>query len=819
MQFGIRSRVCARGVRTSVRSSLAVTVLSTLVVLLSSDVASAQQLSNGWTAWNVGSPPIAGVATETPPTWCVNPTAACVGFSVAAGGADIWDANDQFVFVARVLQGDGSIVARVGGLQHTDPWAKAGLMLRESLAGNARHASIFVTPTQGVAFQRRSETGGLTSHTAGSSGTTPRWLKLQRSGSTVTAFESADGWSWTFVGSDILSTGSALYVGIAVTSHNAATLTGATVTDVAVATALPDEWSFTNVGAPALSGSAVSTGSGVRVAGAGADVWDAADQLAYVYRPIIGDADIIARISDLDAKHPWTKAGLMVRGSLASDAPHAFAMVTGANGLSFQGRVQTGAFSQQFNAIGGAAPAWLKIERRGMVVNAYTSVNGTQWSLLGSAVIALTNAAYIGLAVTSHDDWQMASAGFDGITVRDLSVAGNLLPSVTMTSPATGGSFTAPATVTLSAAAADADGSITSVEFHSGQTFLGAVTAAPYTAQWSGLTAGTYSVTATAFDNRGDSSVSTPITFTVSRGTEGSLTLPTEWTASDIGGPALTGSASYASGSFVVQASGADVWGSADQLGFVYRQVTGDVDIVMRVAGLQAPDAWTKAGVMMRGSLSSDAAYAFAMVTGSSGIAYQGRPQTGAAAEHFGETPGGAPAWLKLQRRRNVITAFASGDGFQWGRLGAATIALPASAYIGIAVTSHSVWQPASAVFGDVNVSSVIESATLPPITVPPTTVPPVTVPPPSVPTKVVFTPSMDHDTLVQRYVLDVFAGSLSGAVVATQDLGKPVAVNGEITADIAATLQALPSGSYVATVTAVGAGGVGASEAVAFAK
>lgn len=736
-----------------------------------------------------------------------------MGFSVAAGGADIWDADDQFVYVARVLQGDGSIVARVGDLQHTDPWAKAGLMLRESLAGNARHASIFVTPTEGVAFQRRSETGGLTSHSAGSGATTPRWLKLQRSGSTVTAFESVDGWSWTPVGSDTLSTGSALYVGIAVTSHNAGALTLATVTDVTVSTALPDEWSFTNVGAPALSGSAASVGSGVRVAGAGADVWDAADQFTYVYRPIPGDADIIARISDLDAKHPWTKAGLMVRSSLANDSAHAFVMVTGANGLSLQGRSQAGAFSQQFNAIGGVAPVWLKIERRGVVINAYTSSNGTQWSPLGSAVVTLSNAAYIGLAVTSHDDWQMAAATFDGIAIRDLSVAGNLLPSVAMTSPVAGRTFTAPATVTLSAAAADADGSIASVEFHSDGTFLGAVNASPYTTQWSGLAAGTYSVTATAFDNRGDRSVSAPVTFTVTGGADGSLTLPSQWTAADIGAPSLAGSASYASGSFVVQAAGADVWGSGDQLGFVYRQVSGDVDVVTRVAGLQAADAWTKAGVMIRGSLSADAAYAFAMVTGSNGIAYQARAQTGAASQHLGETPGAAPAWLKLQRRGNVVTAFTSADGFQWGRLGSATVTLPASAYIGMAVSSHSPLQPASAVFGDVNVASVIE-----PATVPPPTVPLPTVPPPTVPTKVMFTPSLDHDTLVQRYVLDVFAGS-TGAIVATQELGKPAVVNGEISADIGATLQPLPSGSYVATVTAVGAGGVSASAGVAFAK
>ena len=66
----------------------------------------------------------------------------------------IWNTSNQFVFVSTPLQRDGSIVARVRDLQNTDPWAKAGLM-RESLEPGARHASIFVTPGQGVAFQRR----------------------------------------------------------------------------------------------------------------------------------------------------------------------------------------------------------------------------------------------------------------------------------------------------------------------------------------------------------------------------------------------------------------------------------------------------------------------------------------------------------------------------------------------------------------------------------------------------------------------------------------------------------------------------------------
>jgi regulation of enolase protein 1 (concanavalin A-like superfamily) len=503
--------------RRSPFALVALVVLTLSIVLTTHGSAMAQRTTGAWTTSNIGDPVLFGSASPIAATDCVLATPSCAGFVIDAGGTDIWDARDEFVFAWTPLQGDGAIVARVRDLQQTDPWAKAGLMLRESLAGDSRHASIFVTPTQGVAFQRRTEPGGFTTHTYGSAAASPQWLKLERRGSLVVAYESVDGRSWTLVGSDVLETGASMYVGIAVTSHNPWTATTATVTDVSVTTnALSSDWSYADVGGPAISGAAASSENAFSVAGAGADVWEAWDQFAFVYQPVLGDADIVAHVAGLAATHPWTKAGLMVRGSLSGDSAHGFAMVTGSNGISFQGRPESSGPSQQFGVLDGAAPAWVKLERRGVVVNAYTSADGAQWTPIGSAVIELSGAVYIGMAVTSHDASQIAAAVFDSVTVRELSVAGNMRPTVTMTSPSTGSLFTAPATVTLAANASDADGSIGWVEFYSGAAFLGSASTSPYALQVSDIPAGTYSVTARAFDNRSESSVSAPVWFTVS---------------------------------------------------------------------------------------------------------------------------------------------------------------------------------------------------------------------------------------------------------------------------------------------------------------
>ena len=91
----------------------------------------------------------------------------------------------------------------------------------------------------------------------------------------------------------------------------------------------------------------------------------------------------------------------------------------------------------------------------------------------------------------------------------------NQPPTVSLTSPANGAVFTAPATITLNATASDPDGTVTKVDFTTGTTFLGTATTAPYSFTWSNVAAGTYSLNATAYDNSGTATTSAPVTITV----------------------------------------------------------------------------------------------------------------------------------------------------------------------------------------------------------------------------------------------------------------------------------------------------------------
>lgn len=98
---------------------------------------------------------------------------------------------------------------------------------------------------------------------------------------------------------------------------------------------------------------------------------------------------------------------------------------------------------------------------------------------------------------------------------RMVSVQGDLLPTVTLTSPADGANFAAPATVNLAATAADADGTVAKVEFFNGTTKLGEDTSAPYNFTWSGVGAGSYTLTARATDDVGGTATSAASTITV----------------------------------------------------------------------------------------------------------------------------------------------------------------------------------------------------------------------------------------------------------------------------------------------------------------
>lgn len=107
----------------------------------------------------------------------------------------------------------------------------------------------------------------------------------------------------------------------------------------------------------------------------------------------------------------------------------------------------------------------------------------------------------------------------------------NQAPTVSLTGPAASASFAAPARLPLTASAADADGTISKVEFYQGTTLLGTATAAPYAYTWTDVAAGTYALTAKATDNQGTNTTSAAVSVTVQAGSGGGLCTVAAWNA------------------------------------------------------------------------------------------------------------------------------------------------------------------------------------------------------------------------------------------------------------------------------------------------
>lgn len=178
----------------------------------------------------------------------------------------------------------------------------------------------------------------------------------------------------------------------------------------------------------------------------------------------------------------------------------------------------------------------------------------------------------------------------------------------------------------------------------------------------------------------------------------GAQSLPAGWAARDIGSVGAAGNASGSNGSFTVRGAGADIWGSADGFQFVYRTMTGDGEIVTRVNSVDYLNAWSKAGVMMRESLSPGAAHAYMLASAGKGLAFQRRPYTDGASTNTAGN-GGPGYFLKITRSGNTFDAYQSADGVNWAWVGSEWINMPATIYAGVAVTSHYYGAAATATF------------------------------------------------------------------------------------------------------------------------
>ncbi len=176
-------------------------------------------------------------------------------YTMTARSGDIWGTSDQLHYVFKQLTGVGSIVAKVESMTNTSNSAKGGVMIRETLDPDSKHAFTFMRPDGGVRFNRRIEVGATTTNSVENGLAFPRWVKLERDISGLfTASHSTDGINWVPVNdtnlgtSEIVNMDAVIYIGLALSSNNTGETCEAKFSNVSTTGTVTGQWQSQDIG-------------------------------------------------------------------------------------------------------------------------------------------------------------------------------------------------------------------------------------------------------------------------------------------------------------------------------------------------------------------------------------------------------------------------------------------------------------------------------------------------------------------------------------------------------------------------------------------
>jgi regulation of enolase protein 1 (concanavalin A-like superfamily) len=291
-------------------------------------------------------------------------------------------------------------------------------MMRDGSNSGAINALVALTPGSGFVFQSRSTVGGATTQggTAASNAAPNNWVRLTRSGTLITAYVSADGTSWTQVGTAVLNMSSSISVGLAVTSGSNMALGTATFDNVSV-TPFPAPWQTVGIGTTALQGSAEYYNSTSTIKGAGT-LSGTSDSFRFLYQMLTGNGEIKARILNTGSAGANTRVGVMIRETLTGGSAYAFMGIDGNKVSTSQCRSNSGGATAITN--GGPCAAggiWVRLVRTGSSLTSYASVDGVTWTKVDHRAISMAKNIYIGFADASGSTATLNTTTFDNVTV------------------------------------------------------------------------------------------------------------------------------------------------------------------------------------------------------------------------------------------------------------------------------------------------------------------------------------------------------------------------------------------------------------------
>ena len=644
-----------------------------------------------WTASDIGAPSLAGSSSFSYGV-----------YTVTGSGNDIWNASDQFQYVSQPASGNTTIVATVTSQGNTNPWAKAGVMIRASSAANTAFVGVFQTPGNGVAMQWR-DNSGQPNWTPGPRISGNAVIKLVRVGDVFTGFASNDGTSWTTIGSVTIAMPSSLLAGLAVTSHNTGLLSTATFESVAVSSIAAPSAPTSLVGSVASSTSVnlqwtIGSGGGaasgftieastdgtnyntVATAPAGAATYQVTGLVPatlYTFRVSATNAAGISTPSNTTTAATlaaalgtppkgWTSADIGSPRIAGTTSYNAGTYTISGNGLDIWGQ------SDQFRFVSRQNVGNATITAR---VTSQTNTGNTAKAGVMFRASNAANAAYVDLVQTPGG----------GVRLQWRNVTPGAKPQMII-----GGTYANPVWLQLNRSGQQFTAFVSTDGLQYSQ--IGTVTVALPVESLVGLAASSFnanSASTATFDNV-------------------SLQASNAWMSSDIGSPAIAGSATFSPdlGSITLTGSGTGIRGTSDQFQYADQMTTGNVTVSAEVMSQTGTNGWAKSGVMIRASSDPGSAYVAVTQTVGNGLSFEWRTASGATEKYLENLPvvHGA-VYIKLVRAGNTFVGYYSTDGVKFSQLGSVTINMGTNTFSGVATTSHDVTTANTAVFTNVRVS------------------------------------------------------------------------------------------------------------------
>jgi glucose/arabinose dehydrogenase len=610
-------------------------------------------LPSGWTSADVGSPLMAGTTDYS--------TATQTFYSEGAG-ADVYAANDQFHYTFLTLTGDGTIVARVRYQSNSHPSAKAGIMFKETPTAGATYAAALVFPDVSLSTPNFN---GLNCTVDGCAAplqpvipTVGKGVRLQyaTTGSTTTGsvspasplsnYSNPNKWlKLQRVGNNFTAYQS--NDGVTWNLIGKKTETMATTATVGLFVTSHNIGQYSSVGFDNVS-----------VTGA---VVAPPNDFTITSSP---SSPSVAAGSSVNT----TVKTAVFSGNPESIALSASGLPSGVTAGFTPASVTTGSNSVlKLTTTAAVTPGTYPI-----------TVTGTAASATHSTIVNLTVTAppLNDFSMAATPTTVTASAGGTGSTSISTAVISGVGESISLSASGV--------PVGISAGFVPS-----SVNAGSSSTLTFTVGAS--------IPPGSYPITVTG--TAASATHSIPVTLTVTAATGG---LPSPWLDTDVGAPTPAGSATYSGGTFTVNGSGADIFGTSDQFNYVYQPTTGNGTIIARVTSQTNPgSANDKAGVIWKASTASGSPYILLAAN------YQGlvKVQYNFNGSISLSTYTYPNVWMKIVRSGANFSAYLSPDGINWTAVltNKNLPTIPTAATVGIYEVSHKTGTLGTATFDNVS--------------------------------------------------------------------------------------------------------------------